>query len=174
MKILLLSRDSEIISALQDYTHQTGDNLITVPEIYQAKKELGSHDCDSVLMDCSIRPTELIGLATEMADELSDTVVLLLGPLDHEQREQLGRRLSAHYSIDKPLRGKAFFETMHRVTMRSTIVRGRTLITVFATIITMIVVFLTILFSLQFARKLSNPVEPAEPAQSSIRHAANC
>jgi hypothetical protein len=43
--------------------------------------------------------------------------------------------------------------------MRSAIVRGRTLITILATIITMIVIVMTIWFSLQFAWNLANPQE---------------
>ena len=41
--------------------------------------------------------------------------------------------------------------------MRTTIIRGRTLITIFATIITLMVVFLTIHFALDFSRVLSFP-----------------
>ena len=41
--------------------------------------------------------------------------------------------------------------------MRSTIVRGRTLITILATVITMIVVTFTITFSLRFGRSLTQP-----------------
>ena len=44
--------------------------------------------------------------------------------------------------------------------MRSTIVRGRTMITILATIITMIVVVWTVWFILQFARHLYNPQLP--------------
>lgn len=50
--------------------------------------------------------------------------------------------------------------------MRRTIVRGRTMITILATIITMIVVVWTVWFILQFANRLSSPrvVEPSAPA----------
>ncbi len=41
--------------------------------------------------------------------------------------------------------------------MRSTIVRGRTLITILATIISMIIVVMTIWFTLQFCRSFANP-----------------
>lgn len=41
--------------------------------------------------------------------------------------------------------------------MHSTVVRGRTFLTILATVITMIVVIITIWSSLKFARKLSNP-----------------
>ena len=44
--------------------------------------------------------------------------------------------------------------------MRSTIVRGRTMITILATIITMIVVVWTIWFALQFTRRLTNTLPP--------------
>jgi len=128
MKILLLSKDNEIINAVERYTGDAGDYLTAVADAQHAKDKLASHDFDSVLFDCSIRPTELISLAAEISDILAETVVLLLGPLDHEQRKQLERRLSAHYSIDKPLRGKVFHETMRRVTMRATIVRKAGLI----------------------------------------------
>jgi len=48
--------------------------------------------------------------------------------------------------------------------MRSTIVRGRTMITILATIITMIVVVWTIWFILQFSSRLGapRPIPPAE------------
>lgn len=54
--------------------------------------------------------------------------------------------------------------------MRSTIVRGRTMITILATIITMIVVIWTVWFILQFSDRLNNP-RPAPPAatQSALR-----
>jgi len=42
-------------------------------------------------------------------------------------------------------------------TMRSTVVRGRTMITILATVITLIVVMMTIWFSLQFADRLNKP-----------------
>ena len=52
--------------------------------------------------------------------------------------------------------------------MRSSIVRGRTLITVLATIITMIVVVMTIWFILHFSGRLSSP-RPATPTQPASR-----
>jgi len=128
MNILLLSTDDEVIKSVRDYTYHSSHKLTVVSELHQAKKEIESHSYDSVLMDCSIRPFELIGFSVETSDTLADTVVLLIGPLDHNQREMLVRRLSAHYSIDKPLRGKAFIDTMQRVIMRSTIVRKAGLI----------------------------------------------
>ena len=45
--------------------------------------------------------------------------------------------------------------------MRSAIVRGRTLITILATVITLIVCVWTIWFVLQFSRRLCNPKPPA-------------
>jgi len=51
--------------------------------------------------------------------------------------------------------------------MRSAIMRGRTFITVLATVITMIVVVWTIWFILQFANNLSNP----RPAQAPVTQA---
>ncbi|MBN1291023.1 MAG: sigma-54-dependent Fis family transcriptional regulator [Candidatus Latescibacteria bacterium] len=128
MNILLLSKDNDTITAVQKYTDSKIDRLNVVSDVSLASEKIKTRDFDMVFMDCSIRPTELIMLAGEYAEELSETVVLLLGPLDHEQREQLGRRLSAHYSIDKPLRKQAFIEMLHRVKMRSTIVRKAGLI----------------------------------------------
>ena len=49
--------------------------------------------------------------------------------------------------------------------VRSTIIRGRTLITVLATVITMIVVIWTIWFALQFVRHLTSPTS-ARPVAS--------
>ena len=128
MNIFLLSTDSDIISAVQYYTDREKDFLTTVSDVDKAADTIKTRNYDAVLFDCSIRPTELIGLAGECADELSETVVLLIGPLDHEQREQLSRRLSAHYTVDKPLRKPAFNEIMQHVKMRSTIVRKAGLI----------------------------------------------
>jgi hypothetical protein len=52
--------------------------------------------------------------------------------------------------------------------MRSTIVRGRTFITILATIITFATVIITIWFTLHFVRNLTSPRPPAEaPAQTS-------
>ncbi|MBT4483429.1 MAG: sigma-54-dependent Fis family transcriptional regulator, partial [Candidatus Latescibacteria bacterium] len=128
MNILLLSTDTEVISSVRDYTHHNNHLLTVASETDRAKPEIESRSYDAVLMDCSIRPSELIGFSSKTSDALTETVVLLIGPLDHSQREQLGKRLFAHYSIDKPLRGKAFSEVMHRVMMRSTIVRKANLI----------------------------------------------
>ncbi len=51
--------------------------------------------------------------------------------------------------------------------MRSAIVRGRTLITILATIITMIVVIWTIWFAIQFFDHLANPKPDGEPPSHS-------
>ncbi len=128
MRILLLSNDSDIINTLEKYVLGSGDNLQTASDITHAKKILISGEYDAVLMDCSLHATELIGFAVDMDYILVETVVLLIGPLDHEQREKLGHRLSAHYSIDKPLRGKVFSDTMERLKMRSKIVHNAGLI----------------------------------------------
>ncbi|MCD6308035.1 MAG: sigma 54-interacting transcriptional regulator, partial [Candidatus Latescibacteria bacterium] len=128
MKLLLLSVDKDVIAAVEAYAADEGHSLVTSADIQSAKNEIRSRSCDAVLMDCSIRPSELIGVSAELTDALAETVVLLLGPLDPDQRELLGRRLSAHYSIDKPLRGKTFLEIMHLVKLRSTIVRKAGLI----------------------------------------------
>jgi len=128
MKLLLLSVDPDVIAAVEAYAGDNDHSLVTSAEIQRAKNEIRSRAYDAVLMDCSIRPTELIGVSTELTDALAETVVLLIGPLDPDQRELLGRRLSAHYSIDKPLRGKAFLDIMHLVKLRSIIVRDAGLI----------------------------------------------
>ena len=123
MNILLVSKDDEIIQTVRDYSVRTGGSFATAITVRKASEAIGTTDYDAVLMDCSIRPTELINLAGERADELAEIVVLLLGPLDPNQRVNLSRRLSAHYAIDKPLRKSAFNEIMQRVNMRSTIVK---------------------------------------------------
>jgi DNA-binding NtrC family response regulator len=128
MKILLISSDQEIIQAVEEYTHITGSDLVSVPFTRDARKYVAAQEFDALLMDCSIRPMELIAFASDVSESLSETVVLLIGPLDQDQREKLGRRLSAHYSIDKPFRKKVFLEVMERVVMRSTIVRKAGLI----------------------------------------------
>ncbi len=51
--------------------------------------------------------------------------------------------------------------------MRSAIVRGRTLITILATIITMIVVIWTIWFAIQFCDRMVNPKPDGEPPSHS-------
>ena len=124
MKLLLISKDDEIIATVRDYTDQKKHELTTAADVRKASDAIKSRDYDAVLMDCSIRPTELISLSGERAEELSETVVLLLGPVDQNQRENLSRRLSAHYAIDKPLRASAFHDMMQLVIMRSTIVRS--------------------------------------------------
>lgn len=49
--------------------------------------------------------------------------------------------------------------------MRGSIMRGRTFITILATIITLIVVVMTVWFVLQFTTRLANP-RPADPAEA--------
>jgi DNA-binding NtrC family response regulator len=128
MKILLLSHDNDVIKIVQEYARASGDKLILAPLIKEAETLVASQEFDALLMDCSMRLMELISFAAEKSDDLSETVVLLLGPLDQDQREKLGRRLSAHYAIDKPLRKQVFKEIMKKVSMRSTIVRKAGLI----------------------------------------------
>ncbi|MFC1606919.1 sigma-54 interaction domain-containing protein [Candidatus Latescibacterota bacterium] len=123
MKILLFSKDDDILSIVDQYAQNNGDDLSSTFDSREAARLIKKREFDAVLMDCSIRSTELINLAGECSEEFEETVVLLLGPLDTMQRENLSRRLSAHYSIDKPIRSKAFQEMMQRVSMRSTIVR---------------------------------------------------
>lgn len=128
MKILLISSDADVKRTVEEYTRSSGDGLDTVPHTRDARKRVSTREYDALLMDCSIRPLELIAFVGESAEYLSEVVVLLLGPLDQDQREKLGRRLSAHYAIDKPLRRQAFREMMERVSMRATIVRRAGLI----------------------------------------------
>lgn len=128
MKILLISSDSEIVKAVAHYAREAGDDFEAAPHIVDAKKLVAGQEFDALLMDCSIRPMELIAFAAETSERLAEMVVLLIGPLDQDQRERLGRRLSAHYSVDKPLRGKVFRDAMERIAMRSTIVRKAGLI----------------------------------------------
>ncbi|MDP2983189.1 MAG: sigma-54 dependent transcriptional regulator [Candidatus Latescibacter sp.] len=128
MKLLLLSHDNDVIKIVQEYSRASGDKLIIASLIKEAEVLVASQEFDALLMDCSMRLMELIAFAAEMAEDLSETVVLLLGPLDQDQREKLGRRLSAHYAIDKPLRKQVFNEIMQKVAMRSTIVRKAGLI----------------------------------------------
>lgn len=52
--------------------------------------------------------------------------------------------------------------------MRSTIVRGRTMITILATVISMIVVVWTIWFILQFTRQLTHPQRPRSAGASTV------
>ena len=128
MKLLLLSHDNDVIKIVQEYSRASGDKLIIASLIKEAETLVATQEFDALLMDCSMRLMELIAFAAEMAEDLSETVVLLLGPLDQDQREKLGRRLSAHYAIDKPLRKQVFKEIMQKVAMRSTIVRKAGLI----------------------------------------------
>jgi DNA-binding NtrC family response regulator len=128
MKIFLLSSDNEIIETLQKYSKKSGDDFEMASDVDTAKEMISSGDYDAVLMDCSIRASVLIGLAVDLYVILVETVVLLIGPLSREQRDQLSHRLLAHYSIDKPLRGKAFNDMMRRISMRSKIVRKAGLI----------------------------------------------
>ena len=128
MNILLLSNDREVIAAVEAHVRKSGDTLETVSDIRTASEIMNTRDFDAVLMDCSIRANELIDFAEKNDRNLVETVVLLIGPVDPEQREKLGQRLSAHYSIDKPLRGKVFTEMMSRVEMRWKIVRNAGLI----------------------------------------------
>jgi len=51
--------------------------------------------------------------------------------------------------------------------MRRTIVRGRTMITILATAITMIVVVWTVWFILQFSKNLTTPAAPSPPTPAS-------
>ncbi|MFA6470879.1 MAG: sigma-54 dependent transcriptional regulator [Candidatus Latescibacterota bacterium] len=128
MKLLLLSHDTDVIKIVQEYSHTSGHELTTVSLVKEAGNLVSTKEYDALLMDCTMRLMELIAFAAEKAEDLSETVVLLLGPLDQDQREKLGRRLSAHYAIDKPLRKPVFYETMQKVAMRSTIVRKAGLI----------------------------------------------
>ena len=52
--------------------------------------------------------------------------------------------------------------------MRSTIVRGRTMITIFAAVITMIIVAWTVLFILEFASSLSTPSPSTAPGPVNV------
>jgi DNA-binding NtrC family response regulator len=128
MKILLISSDTDIIQTVEHYTHTSGFDLVSVPHTGDARKYIVEQEIDALIMDCSIRLMELIAFASDVSENLSETVVLLIGPLDPDQREKLSRRLSAHYSIDKPFRKQVFLEVMERVVMRSTIVRKTGLI----------------------------------------------
>ena len=53
--------------------------------------------------------------------------------------------------------------------MRRTIIRGRTFYTILATIITLVVVVMTIIFTLRFAGNMSNPRPPAATQQAVLR-----
>ncbi len=128
MNILLLSTDSSVAAAVENYSIDNDHEMLHLSDIGAAKNELETQRYDAVLLDCSIRPSELKYLSASIADAIANTVVLLIGPLDIQQREALSRRLSAHYSIDKPLRDTAFHEIMDKVMKRSLIVRNAGLI----------------------------------------------
>ncbi len=128
MNVVLISYDNTIIETVQAYCANSGDNLKIAADTFEARDIIFHHDMETVLMDCAVGANELIGLAGDLHDVLVDSVVLLIGPLDHFQREQLSQRLSAQYSIDKPLRGTAFTDIMKRIRMRVTIVRSAGLI----------------------------------------------
>ncbi len=128
MKVFLLSKDSEVVDTLKNYTEKADDEFETAEDVAKAKKMMEAGDYDAILLDCSVRASVLIGMAIDLYDILVETVVLLIGPFSREQRDQLGQRLLAHYSIDKPLRGKAFSDMMERIRMRSKIVRKAGLI----------------------------------------------
>ncbi len=123
MKTLLIASDPEITRIVEEYSRSAGDDLTVAPHTRDARKLITVQEYDALLMDCSVRPMELISFTAEAGERLAETVVLLIGPLDQDQREKLGRRLSAHYSVDKPLRRQVFREIMERVAIRSTIVR---------------------------------------------------
>ena len=128
MNILLVSKDNDIITSVSQYARHEDDRIHEAGDTETAEILLRTGAIDVVLLDCSIRPSELIGFAADNSDFLIETVVLLIGPFDPEQREKLGRRLSAQYSIDKPLRGKAFTDVMKRAGMRARIVKKAGLI----------------------------------------------
>lgn len=128
MHILLISNDDAIIQRITRAAGHAGDQYTVAKRIDDARKVVSDGYIDAVLMDCSLRAAELIAFAGEYQDYLAESVVLLLGPLDHEQREQLSQRLSAHYSIDKPLRDRAFTDMLERIRMRVKIVRQAGLI----------------------------------------------
>ena len=101
MNILLLSTDDQVIKSVKEYAHHNSHQFTTVSELNQAKKEIESNNYDSVLMDCSIRPSELINFSSEIEYALTNTVVLLIGPVDHSQRELLSLHITQqtnHYA----------------------------------------------------------------------------
>jgi len=57
--------------------------------------------------------------------------------------------------------------------MRSSIIRGRTMITILATIITLIILVMTVWFILHFAGRLTYPRTPQEPAAAPPAAARN-
>ncbi len=128
LHILLLAADSDIERTVGDFTRQSGGSLTVANRIDGARTLVASGQFDVLVLDCSLRSMELIAFMSEMADHLAETVVLLIGPVDHDQREKLSRRLSAHYSIDRPIRKTVFSEIMTRVAMRAAIVRKAGLI----------------------------------------------
>ena len=128
MKILLLSADPSIRRTVEEYARAGGEELAVATGTTEARSLVSSEDIDILILDCSLRSLELIAFTGETAEHLAETVLLLIGPLDQDQREKLSRRLSAHYAIDTPLRRQVFSEVMERVAMRSTIVRKAGLI----------------------------------------------
>jgi DNA-binding NtrC family response regulator len=128
MNLFLLSADPEIRSTVEQYAGEGGHRLSVSTTTSAARELVSTVEFDVLVLDCSLHSLELISFVGEMSEHLVETVVLLIGPLDRDQREQLGRRLSAHYDIDKPLRGRVFSEIMEQAAMRSTIVRKAGLI----------------------------------------------
>ena len=128
MRILLITKDNDTINTVRQYEKSSGNELTVTNDLGEAARHIRTQSFDTALMDCSMRVTELIGFSAELTEEFSDMVVLLLGPLDTEQREKLSRRMSAHYSIDKPIRRSAFLDIMNRIEKRIMIVRSAGLI----------------------------------------------
>ncbi len=128
LHILLLTADRDIERTVGDFARQTGGGLTVANRIDEARSLVSAEQFDVLVLDCALRSIELISFMSEMADHLAETVVLLIGPVDQDQREQLSRRLSAHYSIDRPIRKTVFAEIMTRVAMRAAIVRKAGLI----------------------------------------------
>jgi DNA-binding NtrC family response regulator len=128
MNILLLSADPVVAGIVGDYAKAHGDDLRIASLIREASAVVSSEDMDILILDCTLRSMELIAFTSEAAEHLAETVLLLIGPFDQDQREKLSRRISAHYAIDAPIRKQAFAEVMERVSMRSAIVRKAGLI----------------------------------------------
>ncbi len=124
ISILLISNDPAIASTVRKSTESAGDTLEVVSSIAEARAALKIRKFDAVLMDCSLRATELIAFTGEVQHAFAESVVLLIGPLDVDQRERLSKRLSAQYTIDKPLRFKAFSDIMEKIRMRVRIIRA--------------------------------------------------
>jgi len=128
LHILLLAADRDIERTVGDFARESGGGLTVAHRIGEARPIASSEQFDVLVLDCSLRSMELIAFMSEMADRFAETVVLLIGPVDHDQREQLSRRLSAHYSIDRPIRKTVFSDIMTRVAMRAAIVQKAGLI----------------------------------------------